>query len=135
MYVPCLLPVRRLIAQQYHVVQATPVSGSHPEREGHVQERGNEETPGLNVLSEDMTTLGDEDAETIITGMRFTCVQFAKIANVRVGIRATDVTAGLGRIPAGFYVAVQHNNLEWRTANKPVFVNNDAIEWNGPIPM
>lgn len=56
------------------------------------------------------------------------------MANVKVGILATDVAAGLRRIPAGFYVAVQHSGLGWRTANKPVLVNNDVVKWGGPIP-
>ena len=46
-----------------------------------------------------------------------------------------DPAVGLQRIPAGFYTAVQHGGLEWRTPNKPVSVNNDVIEWGGPIPM
>jgi hypothetical protein len=57
------------------------------------------------------------------------------MANFRIGIRATDVTVGLRRIPAGFYAAVQHNGLERRTTNKPVLVNNDVVQWGGPITL
>ena len=59
----------------------------------------------------------------------------SQIAKYKLGIRVTDVAIGLRRIPAGFYVEVQHNGLEWRTTNKPVSVNTDVVEWAGPIPM
>ena len=61
--------------------------------------------------------------------------QMAKITNDKVGIRATDIALGLRRIPAGFYTVVHHSGLEWRTENKPSSVNNDVVEWTGPIPM
>ena len=60
---------------------------------------------------------------------------FAKIANAKVGIRATNVDVALGRLAAGFYTAVQHSGREWRTENKPVLVLDAIIEWGGPIPM
>ena len=59
----------------------------------------------------------------------------AKIANVKVGIRARDVALGLRRVPAGFYTVMYHSGLEWRTENKPSSVYNDVVEWSGPIPM
>ena len=59
----------------------------------------------------------------------------AKIANEKVGIRATDVTVGLRRVPAGFYTVVHHSGLEWKTENKPSSVNDDVVEWSEPIPM
>ena len=59
----------------------------------------------------------------------------AKIANEKVGIRATDVALGLRRIPAGFYTVVNHSGLEWKTENKPSSVNDDVVEWSGPIPL
>jgi len=61
--------------------------------------------------------------------------QLAEIANDKIGIRAADIAVGLRRIPAGFYTAVQHSGCEWRTANRPVSVNNDVVQWDGPIPM
>ena len=61
--------------------------------------------------------------------------QFPKIADDKVDIRATDVALGLGRVPAGFYTMVHHSGLEWRTENKPSSVDDDVVEWNGPIPM
>ncbi|KAN0086141.1 CHAT domain containing protein [Tylopilus felleus] len=56
---------------------------------------------------------------------------------VIAAIRATDVALGLRRlrVPAGFYVMLHHNSLEWRTENKPSSVNNDVVEWSGPIPI
>ncbi|KAG6373234.1 TPR-like protein [Boletus reticuloceps] len=50
-------------------------------------------------------------------------------------IRATDVALGLRRLPVGFYTAVHHSGLEWRTENKRSFVNNDVVQWDGPIQM
>jgi hypothetical protein len=52
-----------------------------------------------------------------------------------VGIRVTDVALGLRRLPSGFHTVVHHSSLEWRTENKPSSVNDDVVEWNGPIPM
>jgi len=57
------------------------------------------------------------------------------MTNDKVGIRATDVTLGLRRVPAGFYTVVHHSGLEWRTELKRSSVNRDVVEWNGPIPM
>ena len=59
----------------------------------------------------------------------------ARLLNVKIAIRANYVALGLGRIPAGFYAVVHHNDLEWRTENKRSSVNNDVVEWDGPIPM
>jgi hypothetical protein len=56
-------------------------------------------------------------------------------ATVITSIRATNVAIGLRRIPASFYVKVQHNGLEWRTTNKRASVNTDVVEWAGPIPI
>ena len=60
--------------------------------------------------------------------------QFAKIANGNV-IQVTDVALGLRRVPAGFYTVVHHSGLEWRTENRRSSVNDDVVEWTGPIPM
>lgn len=61
--------------------------------------------------------------------------QFAQIVNDKLGIRAADIVIDLGRIPAGFYAAVQHSGYEWRTVNVPVSVSSDVVEWDDPIPM
>ena len=58
-----------------------------------------------------------------------------KIANDKVGIRATDVALGLRRVPAGFYTVVNHSGLEWKTENRPSSINDDVVEWSGPIPL
>jgi hypothetical protein len=60
---------------------------------------------------------------------------FANMANDDVGIRATDITLGLGRLPCGFYTVVHHSGLEWRTGSKRCSVNDDVVDWCGPIPM
>lgn len=65
----------------------------------------------------------------------FLSAQPAKIANAKVGIRATNVDVALGRLPAGFYTAVQHSGQEWRTKNQRVSLTDNVIEWAGPIPM
>ncbi|KAG2742453.1 hypothetical protein P692DRAFT_20750443, partial [Suillus brevipes Sb2] len=49
---------------------------------------------------------------------------------VITAIRATDLTLGLRRIPAGFHVAVKADGAEFRTSNKPAHVDQAVIEWN-----
>ncbi|KAG6371196.1 hypothetical protein JVT61DRAFT_9819 [Boletus reticuloceps] len=50
-------------------------------------------------------------------------------------IRAKEPALGLRRLPAGFYTAVHHSGLEWRTENKCSSVSDDVVEWSGPIPL
>ncbi|KAG0694586.1 CHAT domain-containing protein [Suillus ampliporus] len=45
-------------------------------------------------------------------------------------VRATGLTLGLRRIPAGFHVTVQADGVEWQTSNKLVHVDQDIIEWD-----
>ena len=71
----------------------------------------------------------------MIMSMKLIPLQFANNINNNVGIRATDVALGLRGIPAGFYAAVHHSGLEWRTKNKPLSVSHDVVKWTGPIPM
>ena len=81
------------------------------------------------------TAHAQEDQEFTITSAEFVSIRFTDIANNSTAIRATDVTLGLRRLPAGFNIAVHHSGLEWRTENKISSVNEDAVEWTGPIPM
>jgi hypothetical protein len=76
-----------------------------------------------------------ESEEAVITSMKFFSTQSAKVADDNVGIRATDVALGLRRVPSGFYIVVHHSGLQWRTENKPSSVNDDVVEWSGPIPL
>ena len=107
------------------------------------QEQGSEESPGPGGHPEDVPFISssaahtDEIEEIVITSMKFMSLRLLEIANVKVGIRATDVALGLRRIPAGFYTIVHHSasGLEWRTENKRSSVNHDVVEWSGPIPM
>ena len=71
----------------------------------------------------------------MITSAKLIPLQSANNVNNNVGIRVTDVALGLRGIPAGFYVAIHHSGLEWRTGNKSLSVNHDVVEWTGPIPM
>ncbi|KAG1741307.1 TPR-like protein [Suillus lakei] len=48
-------------------------------------------------------------------------------------IRATDLTLGLRRIPAGFHVVVKADSAECQTSNKPVHVDQAVVEWNERI--
>ncbi|KAG1741317.1 CHAT domain-containing protein [Suillus lakei] len=48
-------------------------------------------------------------------------------------IRATDLTLGLRRIPAGFHVVVKSDGAECHTSNKPVYVDQAVVEWNERI--
>jgi hypothetical protein len=50
-------------------------------------------------------------------------------------IRATDLTLGLRRIPAGFNVTVQVDDAQWQTTNKSVHVDLDVVEWNEQIVL
>ncbi|KAG1739760.1 hypothetical protein EDD22DRAFT_328818 [Suillus occidentalis] len=52
---------------------------------------------------------------------------------VVTAIRATDLTLGLRRIPAGFHVAVKADGAEFWTSNKPVTVDQAVIEWDEHI--
>ncbi|KAG2125692.1 CHAT domain-containing protein [Suillus clintonianus] len=52
---------------------------------------------------------------------------------VVTAIRATDLTLGLQRIPAGFHVVVKTHGIEFQTSNKPVHVDQAVVEWNEPI--
>ena len=48
------------------------------------------------------------------------------MANNKVGIRATNVALGFGRVPAGFHTMVHHSGLERKTENKRSSVNDDV---------
>ncbi|KAG1727986.1 CHAT domain-containing protein [Suillus lakei] len=52
---------------------------------------------------------------------------------VITAIRATDLTLGLRRIPAGFHVVVKAGGAECQTSNKFVHVDQAVIEWNEHI--
>ncbi|KAG2751859.1 hypothetical protein P692DRAFT_20872093, partial [Suillus brevipes Sb2] len=52
---------------------------------------------------------------------------------VITAIRATDLTLGLRRVPAGFHVALKADGAEFQTSNKPVHVDQTIVEWNEPI--
>jgi len=57
----------------------------------------------------------------------------ARIVNFSQAIRATDLTLGLRRIPAGFHVVVKTDGAEFQTSNKLVHVDQAVIEWNESI--
>ncbi|KAG2151620.1 CHAT domain-containing protein [Suillus bovinus] len=48
-------------------------------------------------------------------------------------IRATDLTLGLRRIPAGFHVVVKVDSAEYQTSSKSVQVDQAFIEWHEHI--
>ncbi|KAG2139978.1 CHAT domain-containing protein [Suillus cothurnatus] len=48
-------------------------------------------------------------------------------------IRATDLTLGLLRIPAGFHVVVKTDGAESQTSNKPVHLDQAVVEWSESI--
>jgi CHAT domain-containing protein/ferredoxin len=62
--------------------------------------------------------------ETHITGVQQVII---------TAIRATDLTLGLRRIPAGFHVVVKTDGAEFQTSNKLVHVDQAVIEWNESI--
>jgi hypothetical protein len=48
-------------------------------------------------------------------------------------IRATDLTLGFRRIPAGFHVVVKADGAEFQTSNKSTHVDQAVVEWDEPI--
>ncbi|KAF8129498.1 hypothetical protein EV363DRAFT_1168685 [Boletus edulis] len=54
---------------------------------------------------------------------------------VITNIRVTDVVLGLRRFPSRFYTIIRHSGLEWGTENECSSVQDDAVEWNKPLPM
>jgi len=58
------------------------------------------------------------------------CLYSTRTNTCYEAILATGLTLGLRRIPAGFYVEVQANDIKWQTANKPVHVDLDVLEWD-----
>ncbi|KAF8436591.1 CHAT domain-containing protein [Boletus edulis BED1] len=71
------------------------------------------------------------DAEPQCTRQEFRGKEETIITN----IRATDVVLGLRRFPARFYTIIRHSGLEWGTENKCSSVQDDAVEWNKPVPI
>ncbi|KAG2342069.1 hypothetical protein BDR05DRAFT_949327 [Suillus weaverae] len=69
-----------------------------------------------------------DPGETQITEMQ----QVVITARVEAfqAIRATDLTLGLRRIPAGFHVVLKTECAEFQTSNKPVHVDQAVVEWN-----
>ncbi|KAG1785012.1 glycoside hydrolase superfamily [Suillus plorans] len=52
---------------------------------------------------------------------------------VITAIRATDLTLGLRRIPAGFLVVVRADGAEYRTSNKSTNIDQTVVEWHEHI--
>ncbi|KAF8132583.1 CHAT domain-containing protein [Boletus edulis] len=75
------------------------------------------------------------DADPQCTGQEFQGKEETSAHTFITSIRATGVTLGLRRFPAGFYTIVHHSGLQWRTENKRSSVKDDVVEWNGPIPI
>ncbi|KAG2141387.1 CHAT domain-containing protein [Suillus bovinus] len=48
-------------------------------------------------------------------------------------IRATDLTLGLRRIPAGFHAVVKTDSAEYQTSNQSVHVDQTVVEWHEHI--
>jgi len=61
------------------------------------------------------------------------CLRSARVDNFPEAIRATDLTLGLLRIPAGFHVVVKTDGAESQTSNKPVHVDQAVVEWSESI--
>ncbi|KAG2147890.1 CHAT domain-containing protein [Suillus bovinus] len=50
-------------------------------------------------------------------------------------IRATDLTLGLRRIPAGFHAVIKADGVEYQTSNISVNVDQAVVEWHERIPL
>ncbi|KAG0706513.1 CHAT domain-containing protein [Suillus ampliporus] len=73
-----------------------------------------------------------DQEETHLNGIQCVAIT-ACIDDFPQAIRATDLTLGLQRIPAGFHVTVQADGAEWQTGRKPVHVDQTVVEWNEHI--
>ncbi|KIK33641.1 hypothetical protein CY34DRAFT_813494 [Suillus luteus UH-Slu-Lm8-n1] len=95
-----------------------------------------EKTKGLKRLQSQKSDVNEDNeapshpeqprdpGETHITGMQQVII---------AAIRATDLTLGLRRIPAGFHVVVEADGAEFQTSNKSAHVDQAVVEWNEPI--
>jgi hypothetical protein len=61
---------------------------------------------------------------------RSTCTDYLSKA-----IHATDLTLGLRRIPAGFYVIIKADGAEFQTGTTPAHEDQAVVEWNERIPL
>ncbi|KAG1829593.1 TPR-like protein [Suillus variegatus] len=58
-------------------------------------------------------------------------MQLSRVRQVVItAIRATDLTLGLRRIPAGFHVVVKADGAEYQTGNKSVNLDHTVVEWH-----
>ena len=83
-----------------------------------MKEQELEETPAAGQdgsSSSDTSIHTDENEELMITSTKLIPLWFANNIDNNIGIRATDVALGLRGIPTGFYAAIHHSGLEWRT--------------------
>ncbi|KAG1765238.1 hypothetical protein EDD22DRAFT_412302 [Suillus occidentalis] len=48
-------------------------------------------------------------------------------------IHASDLTLGLQRVPAGFYVTIKADSAEFQTSNTPAYVDQTIVQWNERI--
>ncbi|KAF8433237.1 CHAT domain-containing protein [Boletus edulis BED1] len=90
---------------------------SSPSSAQQQEEEGND-APGDQPQDGSSPSSSGEDKEMVITS-----------------IQAKEPALGLRRLPAGFYTVVRHSGHEWRTENKRSSVNDNVVEWRGPIPL
>ncbi|KAF8433234.1 CHAT domain-containing protein [Boletus edulis BED1] len=90
---------------------------SSPSSAQQQEEEGNH-APGDQPQDGSSPSSSGEDKEMVITS-----------------IQAKEPALGLRRLPAGFYTVVRHSGHEWRTENKRSSVNDNVVEWRGPIPL
>ncbi|KAF8127388.1 hypothetical protein EV363DRAFT_1344622 [Boletus edulis] len=90
---------------------------SSPSSAQQQEEEGNH-APGDQPQDGSSPSSSGEDKEMVITS-----------------IQAKEPALGLRRLPAGFYTVVRHSGNEWRTENKRSSVNDNVVEWRGPIPL
>ncbi|KAG2133517.1 hypothetical protein BD769DRAFT_1774633 [Suillus cothurnatus] len=121
-----------------HFSEYPPPVGEEPSHLEHPQDLGQtnlviSEMPRVvvkNPLDDTLQALSEElshpeqlqsPGETCITGVKQLVI---------TAIRATDLTFGLRRIPAGFHVVVKTGSAEFETSNKHVHVDQTVVEWN-----
>ncbi|KAG1804572.1 CHAT domain-containing protein [Suillus variegatus] len=61
-------------------------------------------------------------------------IHFSGVQQVVItSIRATNITLGLRRIPAGFHAVVKADGAEYQTSNQSVHVDQAVVEWHKRI--
>ncbi|KAG2130307.1 CHAT domain-containing protein [Suillus bovinus] len=62
-------------------------------------------------------------------------MRLSGVQQIITAIRATDLTLGLRRIPAGFHAVIKADDVEYQTSNLSVNLDQAVVEWHERIPL